>query len=116
MLKQKEASNKELSLADTLSIALEASARGIKFGNIDLYYSDAKDFVIKDGILLPPFRSLDGLGDTVANKIKEEREKNPFLSIEDFQKRAKVSSTLIDKMKKMKILDDLDESSQLSLF
>lgn len=116
MLKQKEASNKELSLADTLSIALEASARGIKFGNIDLYYSDAKDFVIKDGILLPPFRSLDGLGDTVANKIKEEREKNPFLSVEDFQKRAKVSSTLIDKMKKMKILDDLDESSQLSLF
>ena len=44
------------------------------------------------------------------------REKRYFLSIEDLQKRAKVSQTLIDKMKAMHILDHLPESSQLSLF
>ena len=46
----------------------------------------------------------------------EERKKRPFTSIEDLQKRAKISQTLIERMKKMKILDGLDESDQLSLF
>ena len=49
-------------------------------------------------------------------KIVEEREKGTFLSIEDVQKRGKVSQTLIDKMKTMGILDDLPDSNQLSLF
>ena len=66
--------------------------------------------------LIPSFKTIDGLGDTVANKIIEEREKGAFLSIEDLQKRGKVSNTLIDKMRFMGILDGLDESSQLSLF
>ena len=34
----------------------------------------------------------------------------------DLQNRCKISATLIDKMKSMKILDGMDESSQLSLF
>ena len=58
----------------------------------------------------------EGLGDTVANKIVEEREKSPFLSIENCQKRAKVSGTLIDKMKSMGIFNGMSESNQLSLF
>ena len=49
-------------------------------------------------------------------KVVEERKKRPFTSIEDLQKRAKISQTLIERMKKMKILDGLDESDQLSLF
>ena len=52
----------------------------------------------------------------MAKKIVEERNKAPFLSIEDLQKRSKLSSTLIEKMRKMGILEDLAESSQLSLF
>jgi DNA polymerase-3 subunit alpha (Gram-positive type) len=66
--------------------------------------------------IYPPFSAIDGLGDTVAKAIVEEREKRPFTSIEDLQKRAKISQTLIDRMRKMKILDGLDESDQLSLF
>jgi DNA polymerase III subunit alpha, Gram-positive type len=118
MLKGREATNKEAGIVDTLQIALEATARGFKFGNIDLYKSHDRYFTVADNkvTLIPPFRALDGLGGTVAGKIVEEREKAPFLSIEDFQKRGKVSSTLIDKMRMMGILKDLDESSQLSLF
>jgi DNA polymerase-3 subunit alpha (Gram-positive type) len=56
------------------------------------------------------------LGDIVANKIIEEREKSNFISIEDLQKRGKVSQTLIDKMRIMGILKDMPESSQLTLF
>ena len=51
-----------------------------------------------------------------ANNIVNERQKQKFLSIEDLQNRCKISATLIDKMKSMKILDGMDESSQLSLF
>ena len=115
--KGKEATNKEVSIIETLKIALEATARGIKFAPLSVTESGAKNFVIKDDhTLIPPFRTIDGLGLTVAEKIVEEREKNAFLSIEDLQKRGKVSATLIDKMRMMGMLDNMDESSQLSLF
>jgi DNA polymerase-3 subunit alpha (Gram-positive type) len=92
------------------------TARGFKFGPVNLEKSDSKNFVIDGDTLIPPFRAIDGLGDTVAKAIVEEREKHPFTSIEDLQKRAKISQTLIDKLRKMKTLDGLDESDQLSLF
>ena len=113
-----EATNKESSILDVLYVALEMLARGFKFGNIDLYRSHSKNFVIDadEKTLIPPFRTIDGLGDTVANNIFEEAKKNPFISIEDFSKRCKVSATLVDKMRTMGILKDLPETSQLSLF
>ena len=85
---------------------------------IDINKSDALYFVLSEDekTLIPPFRTIDGLGDVVAKNIVEERKKAPFLSIEDLQKRAKISSTLIEKMRIMGILDGLDETSQLSLF
>ncbi|HHW69613.1 MAG TPA: PolC-type DNA polymerase III [Tenericutes bacterium] len=112
-----DATNKETAILGVLSIALEATARGINFSNIDINKSDATKFIIDgENNLIPPFRSIDGLGDTVAQKIIEEREKGAFLSVEDLQKRGKISSTLIEKMRSMGILDGMDESSQLSLF
>ena len=115
--KGREMSNKEENILDSLRIALEATARGVKFAKIDLNKSDAHKFKIdKDGSLIPPFSTIDGLGDTVSNLLVEEREKKPFLSIEDMQIRAKVSQTLVDKLRDMHILDGLPESNQLSLF
>ena len=112
------ATNKESGTLECLKLALEALARGITFGNIDLNKSDSMYFTLsEDGkTIIPPFRSMDGLGDVVAKNIVEERNKAPFLSIEDLQKRAKVSMTLTDKMRMMGVLDGMDESSQLSLF
>ena len=109
---------KEQDLIGTLEIALEASARGIKFGNIDLKKSHSRNFVIdyETNTLIAPFRALDGLGETVANTVVAEREKQEFISIDDLQKRGKLSSTLIEKMRIMGILQGLPESSQLSLF
>ena len=115
--KGSSASNKESNVYDVMQIALEASARGIKFAQIDIEKSDSKYFKILDkDTLLLPFRCLDGLGDSVAQKIVIEREKRPFYSIEDLQKRGGVSKTLIEKMKELGVLDDMDESNQLSLF
>ena len=112
-----EASNKETSVLGCLRICQEASARGIIFDPINLMESDSSKFIVKgDNHLIPPFRTIDGLGDTVSKLIVEERDKKAFLSIEDLQNRAKVSQTLIDKLRDMHILDNLPESSQLSLF
>ena len=112
-----EATNKENGQAESLKVALEATARGIKFLNVDLYESDATVWIAKnDTEIYPPFNAIDGLGDTVAKNIVAERQKGKFISIEDVQKRAKISQTLIDKMKEMGILKDLPDSNQLSLF
>ena len=117
--KSHEITKKEGDVLETLKIALEATARGIKFANINLQKSDAVKFTKSDteeNTLIPPFRAIDGLGDTVGKTIVQEREIKEFLSMEDLQKRGKVSTTLIDKMRSMKILDSLPESNQLSLF
>ena len=112
-----EATNKEAGILETLKVALEMTARGINFLPVDLNKSEANNFVVIDEKnILPSFSTIDGLGGTVANKIVEEREKAPFLSIEDLQKRSKISGTLLDKMRTMGILDNMEESSQLSLF
>ena len=113
-----DASNKESSILECLKVALEALARGYTFKPIDLYKSDHTNFIIdEDGkSLIPPFRAIDGLGTVVAKNIVEERKKGEYISIEDLQKRAKLSSTLIEKLRSMGILDGMEESSQLSLF
>ncbi len=113
-----DATNKEASTLECLKVALEMLARGFTFKNVDLYKSHYSDFVIDEDekSLIPPFRAIDGLGEVVAKNIVTEREKGHYLSIEDLQKRAKLSSTLIEKLRAMGILDGMDESSQLSLF
>ena len=115
--KGNEATNKEAGIYESLHLCLEATARGIKFLNVDLYESEATTFKVKNETeIYPPFNSIDGLGDTVAKNIVEEREKRKFLSIEEVQNRAKISQTLMDKLKEMGMFEGMDESSQLSLF
>ncbi|MDO5569035.1 MAG: PolC-type DNA polymerase III [bacterium] len=110
--------NKEDNTLSVLYSALEMTARGFKFTNIDLYKSHYKNFVIADDgkTLIPPFRSLEGLGEVVAKSIYEEAKKSPFISVEDFNNRCKVSITLISKIRSMGVFGDLPETSQLSLF
>ncbi len=113
-----EASSKETSLLETLKLALEATARGFKFGNIDIKKSLAKNYVIADdGItLISPFRTLDGLGDSVANQIVEERDKKEYYCVEDFQSRGKVNQSTMDKLRMLGVFEGMPESAQLSLF
>lgn len=112
-----DATNKENGQLESLKVCLEAAARGIKFLPVDLNNSPATVWGVRDDTsIYPPFSAIEGLGDTVAKNIVEEREKSPFLSIENCQKRAKVSGTLIDKMKAMGIFEGMEESNQISLF
>ena len=112
-----EATNKDSGVLESLSVALEMSARKINVAPFDLYKSKAAIFTVEnDNTLIPPFITIDGLGETVAKNIEVEAQKHPFISIEDFQSRCKVSQTLIDKMRNLGIFKGMPESSQLSLF
>lgn len=112
-----EASNKELGQLESLKVALEATARGIHFVNLDLYESGASVWNVKSETeIYPPFSAIDGLGEAVAQNIVDERARKKFLSVEDFWKRGKVSASLTEKMRMMGLFEGMDESSQLSLF
>ncbi len=113
-----EATSKEVSLLETLKLALEATARGFKFGNIDIKRSEAKNYIIDDDhiTLISPFRTIDGLGDAVANQIIEERNKKEFFCVEDFQNRGKVNVSTMEKLRSLNVFEGMPESAQLSLF
>jgi DNA polymerase-3 subunit alpha (Gram-positive type) len=112
-----DASNKENDILESLNVALEMAARNIKVAPFDLYKSKGLTFGVEnDNTIIPAFITIDGLGETVAKNIELEAQKHPFISIEDFQNRCKVSSTLVDKMRELGIFKGMPESSQLSLF
>ena len=110
-------SNKQIDLIPIFEVCLEMFARGINVLNIDLNKSKANEFVaIDNNNILPPFASLDGLGIEVAESIVKAKNDRPFSSISDLQKRTKLTITLIEKLKKMHVLDNLVNDDQLSLF
>ena len=111
-----DASTKEKNLLTVLELANEMLERGFEFGMIDLYKSDAVNFVIDGNRLIAPFRAVPSLGDNVAKQIVEARKDGPFLSKEDLAKRGKVSQTLIDYMTENGVLKGLPDENQLSLF
>ncbi len=112
------ATAKENAVADTLAVALEMLARGFQFKNINIEKSLAKTFYIdeENKALYMPFMAVDGLGESVANKIVEEREKKPFFCVDDFQTRGKVNQTTINNLRELGIFEGMPESAQLSLF
>ena len=102
----------------TLQIALEMVQRGYKFENISLYRSHYTNFVVdhENKALIPPFTTIDGLGENNAITVVEERAKRPFTSKEDLLRRTKLTQTNVKDLSDMGVLDELDESDQMSLF
>ena len=112
----KQLSPKEEGQLKDMRIVQEMYARGFEFMPIDLYKSHSRNFQIVDGKLLPPFKSIDGLGEAASDGIYEAAKNGAFLSKEDFISRSKVSKTSAALMADLGILSGLPESNQLSLF
>ena len=66
--------------------------------------------------LIPPFITIDGLGENNAITVVEARNEGEFFSKEDLSRRTKLTSTNIDDLADMGVLDTLSDSDQLSLF
>ncbi|GIO83804.1 DNA polymerase III PolC-type [Paenibacillus faecis] len=107
---------KEKNMLPILEMALEMTARGFRFKNIDLYRSDATKFIVDGDSLIPPFSALAGIGENAAKNIAAAKEQGEFLSIEDFQQKSKASKTIVELLGSMGCFRGLPESNQLSLF
>lgn len=110
------ATTKEKNLMTLVEVVYEMYCRGIKLLPVDLYMSEADKFVVTDEGIRPPLRALQGLGSNAALSIVTEREKCPFISVEDLRERTKISKTVIEIMRNHGCLEGLPENNQLSLF
>lgn len=108
--------NKEQDTLKDMKLVQEMYARGYEFMPLDIYRAKATKLQIIDGKLMPPFSSIEGMGDKAADAVEMAAAEGPFLSKDDFRQRTKVSKTVIDFMDDLGLFGDLPESNQLSLF
>ena len=98
-------------------ILIEMHYRKIELEKVDIYKSEAKSFKIENGKIRMPLIAMDGLGESVAMNIVDEREKEEFLSQEDLTKRTKLNKTVLELMRSNGCIpSDLPPTSQLTLF
>ncbi len=109
-------SKKEQDVMKDMKIVQEMYARGFEFIPIDIYRAKAKMFQIIDGKLMPSLASIEGMGDKAAEAVEEASKDGPYLSLDDFRQRTKVSKTVIDLMQELGLFGNLPQSNQLSLF
>ena len=98
-----------------LEILIEMNLRGVHVLPIDIYRSDAADYKIVDGNILPPISALPGVGVAAAEALVEARKGGPFISQDDMVHR-KVSKSVIDQLKNAGCLNGIPETSQVTLF
>ncbi len=108
--------NKEQDTLKDMKLVQEMYARGYEFMPLDIYRAKATKLQIIDGKLMPPFSSIEGMGEKAADAVEMAAADGPYLSKDDFRQRTKVSKTVIDLMDELGLFGDLPESNQLSLF
>jgi len=112
-----KASAKDKKAVTSLELVLEMNMRGFKFLPCDLYKSDLKKFKMEGETgLRCPFTSLGGLGESAAINIVRERERGPFMSVEDLKERTRISSAVIELLRTHGSLEGLSETSQVCMF
>ena len=98
-------------------ILIEMSCRNIELEKPNILTSDAKLFTItKDKKIQLPLIAVDGLGESVAEKIIAERETEPFLSLEDLTKRTKLNKTVLKLLQDYDCVKGIQEENQSKLF
>ena len=98
-----------------LEILVEMNLRGIHLLPIDIYRSAAADFQIVEGRIMPPINALPGVGLAAAEALVEARNAGPFISQDDMVRR-KISKSMVEQLKLAGCLNDIPETSQVSLF
>ena len=112
----KEASPKEQASVSSLQLINECMERGIRFLPIDIEKSQSYEFIPENGAIRMPFSALPGLGDNAALNIIQARNEEKFFSVEDLQTRAKLTKSVIEVLRKNRVLDNLSETDQISFF
>jgi len=116
--KGEKLSTKEEEILKTLQIAIEMCQRGYSFANISLDKSDGINFIVdkENKQLIPPFITLDGIGEAAANSVPEARKNGPFTSKEDLLRRTQLTQTNMKDLEELGVLNGLKEDESISLF
>ncbi|MBE6961422.1 MAG: PolC-type DNA polymerase III [Ruminococcaceae bacterium] len=113
----KDATAVEQDLMTTLEVCYEFYLRGFTFYPINIYESDAINFKVVEGGLLPPFTSVHGLGESAALDTVEKRKGKSFISVEEFSMCCnKLSKAHIESLKKLGAFAGMADTSQMTLF
>ncbi len=115
-LKSGDMTQNEKSLYTILEICLEMYERGITFLPVDLYKSHARKFQKIGNAILPPLNAFAGVGDAAAEAIMEAAKEGPFISQDDLKNRAKINKSVVETLRENGVLDELPETSQISIF
>lgn len=110
-----ELSKKEQDSYKDMKIVQEMYARGFEFEKIDIFRAMAYDFQILDEKLMPALCTIEGMGGKAAEAVEEVAKQGRFTSVEDFKRRTKVSSTTVEKMVEMGLLEGLPMTDQMSI-
>ncbi len=104
-----EAEQREKAIFETYDVVLEMISRGYTIEKIQIDKSQAEEWIInkENNSLIPPFTIMEGLGEAAANKIVEQRDNAPFDSIEDIKARSGLNNTLVEKMVKFGIFENI---------
>ena len=116
-LSQQERKAKEDDLITTLELSLEMCVRGMKFLNINLEHSLARDFKVSDdGLgLYIPFSAIESMGSAAADSIVQARKEKPFDTKADFINRTSCTKTHIKRMEELGVFEGIPNDNQLSL-
>jgi DNA polymerase-3 subunit alpha (Gram-positive type) len=117
-LDKKVITQKEENIFTSMQVVNEMMARGIEFLPVDIYVSDATKYLIEQGKIRLPFSSLGGAGENATFSLRKARDdgEGAFVSIDDFQRRAGVSKTVISALVDSGALIGLPQSTQMSFF
>ncbi len=99
-----------------LRIVLEMFARGFSFLPVSIGKSEAKAFVPENGKIRLPLCSLNGLGESVGEKIVEVIKNGEATTVEELRVKASVNKSIMDLLAKNNCFGDLPESDQMSMF
>jgi DNA polymerase-3 subunit alpha (Gram-positive type) len=112
---QRERSDKNENEITVLELIHEMGLRGYHLLPVDLYKSDATQFLIEDGALRCPFTSLSGFGEAAAQGILQTRA-DGYISIEDLKNKAKLSTSNIELLRECGALSGLNDTNQVDFF
>ena len=116
-LREDGATAKDEDIYTSLQILCEMLARGQKFLPVSLEHSQANRYIIEDGAIRLPFMALKGVGDTAATSLYNAcREGANFLSQDELQQKAGVSSAVMEALREAGALGAMPATAQIDLF
>jgi DNA polymerase-3 subunit alpha (Gram-positive type) len=118
-----EAKTRQLKPAESdlkliLMITVEMYERGYKISKLNVNKSLGTNFLIdrENNAIVPPFSTVAGIGESVAQSIEDGRKNGRYHSIEELINRTQLSHQRIEDLRELDALDNLPETDQMTLF